>query len=147
MFSNKKNPSKLDPDQKELFEHAQERLKQKKRLMQHFIVYLAGSVLLIVINVILGYGKDFKLFGTDWFVWAILLWTFFFLIHALNVMITNKFMGKEWQDREMRKLVAKQEEKIEKMRQQVTIDMPLSEKKSPQISPVKPSDPNKPLNT
>jgi len=147
MFSNKKKHSQLDPDQKELFEHAQERLKQKKRLTQHFIVFLAGSVLLIVINVILGYGKDFKLFGTDWFVWAILLWTFFFLIHALNVMITDKFMGKEWHDRQMKKLVAKQNEKIEKMRQQVNIDTPLPEKKNPQIATTKPLDPNKPLNT
>ena len=147
MFSNKKKQSQLDPDQKELFEHAQERLKQKKRLTQHFIVFLAGSVLLIVINVILGYGQDFKLFGTDWFVWAILLWTFFFLIHFLNVMITNKFMGKEWYDRQMKKLVKNQEEKIEKMRQQVSINMPLPEQKSPQISQNKSLDPNKPLNT
>lgn len=147
MFSKKSKPSQLDLDQKELFEHAQERLRQKKRLTQHFVVFLAGSILLIVVNAILGYGKDFKLFGTDWFVWAILLWTFFFLVHALNVVITNKFMGKDWHDRQMKKLVAKQEAKIEEMRQKVNIEIPLPEKKSPQISIEKPQDPNQPLNS
>ena len=147
MFSKKPKTAHLDLDQKELFEHAQERLKQKKRLTQHFVIFLAGSILLIVLNVVLGYGKDFKLFGTDWFVWAILLWTFFFLIHALNVVITNKFMGKDWHDRQMKKLVAKQEAKIEQMRQQVNIDMPLPEKKTPILEQSKPLNPNKPLNT
>ena len=147
MFSNKKKGSQLDPNQKELFEHAQDRIRQKKRLTQHFIVFLAGSILLIVINIVLGYGQNFKLFGTDWFVWAILLWTFFFLIHALNVLITNKFMGKEWHDRQMKKLVEKQQQKIEEMRQQVNVDMPLPEKKRPTSEQRQLKNPDQPFNS
>jgi hypothetical protein len=146
MFSKNTKSKDLDRDQRELFEHAQDRIKQKKRLTQHFVVFLAGSVLLIVINVVLGYGKDVKLFGADWFVWAILLWTFFFLVHALNVVITNKFMGKDWEQKQMDKLVEKQKRKIEEMRQKVAVDMPLPEKKST-LQNQKPTDPNLPLNS
>ena len=65
MFSKNTKSKDLDRDQRELFEHAQDRIKQKKRLTQHFVIFLAGSILLIVINVVLGYGKDVKLFGAD----------------------------------------------------------------------------------
>jgi len=96
--------------------------------------------------VVLGYGKDVKLFGADWFVWAILLWTFFFLVHALNVVITNKFMGKDWEQKQMDKLVEKQKKKIEEMRQKVAVDMPVPEKKS-NLQNQRPTDPNLPLNS
>lgn len=130
MFSKNTKSKDLDRDQRELFEHAQDRIKQKKRLTQHFVIFLAGSILLIVINVVLGYGKDVKLFGADWFVWAILLWTFFFLVHALNVVITNKFMGKEWEQKQMDKLVEKQKKKIEEMRQKGCCRYACSRKKA-----------------
>lgn len=146
MFSKNTKSKDLDRDQRELFEHAQDRIKQKKRLTQHFVIFLAGSILLIVINVVLGYGKDVKLFGADWFVWAILLWTFFFLVHALNVVITNKFMGKDWEQKQMDKLVEKQKKKIEEMRQKVAVDMPVPEKKS-NLQKQRPTDPNLPLNS
>ena len=72
MFSKNKKNDRLDSDQREQYEYARKRIVQKKRLMRHFIVFLAGSVLLIIINPVLGIGKDF--FIENWFVWAILIW-------------------------------------------------------------------------
>ena len=128
MFSKKKNPSKLDSEQRELYDNARRRTKQKKRLFQHFVVFLVGAVLLIVLNVVIGYQEDFMPLGYNWFVWAILLWTFFFLIHLINVFVTSSFMGKEWEQRQMEKLVKKQRDRIEELERKVKKENPLPPK-------------------
>jgi len=117
MFSKANKKERIDPEQREQYQYARARIKQKKRLMRHFILFLAGSVLLIIINPILGVGKDF--FIENWFVWAILLWALLFLVHLLNVFIMNRFMGKEWEDRQMEKLKAQQEKRIAELKKQV----------------------------
>jgi len=116
MFSKANKKERIDPEQREQYQYARSRVKQKKRLMRHFILFLAGSVLLIIINPVLGIGKDF--FIQNWFVWAILLWALLFLVHLLNVFIMNKFMGKEWEDRQMEKLKAQQEKRIAELKKQ-----------------------------
>ena len=68
------------------------------------------------------------------------------MVHALNVVITNKFMGKDWEQKQMDKLVEKQKKKIEEMRQKVAVDMPVPEKKS-NLQNQRPTDPNLPLNS
>ncbi|WP_242130698.1 dihydrofolate reductase [Aestuariivivens marinum] len=116
MFGKKKPEIKIDKDQLELIENAQKRIRQKKWLYIHFVVFLIGTILLIISNTLLGIGKEYTLFGKAWFLYAILLWTFFFLYHVFNVFITNKFMGKPWEKRQLEKLVAKQQERIEKLK-------------------------------
>ena len=59
MFSKTNKTERIDAEQREQFEYARARIKQKKGLMRHFIVFLVGSVLLIIINPVLGYGNDF----------------------------------------------------------------------------------------
>lgn len=107
----------MDSEQREQYDYARQRVKQKKRLMQHFIIFLAGSLLLIIINPILGIGSDFLV--KDWFVWVILLWTLLFFIHVFNVFIVNRFMGKEWEDRQLEKLKALQEKRLSSLQEQV----------------------------
>jgi len=116
MFTKDKNKG-LDSEQREQYQYARKRIQQKKRLLQHFIVFLAGSVLLIIINPVLGIGKDF--FIKNWFAWAILLWALLFLIHALNVTLFHKFMGQEWEDRQLEKLKVKQEQRIAELEKEV----------------------------
>ncbi len=130
MFSQKKNTSKLDAEQRELYENARRRTKQKKRLFQHFVIFLVGAVILIVLNVVIGYREDFTPLGYDWFVLAIIIWTFFFLIHAINVFITSNFMGKEWENRQIEKLVKKQRERIAELETKVERDHPLPTRSS-----------------
>ena len=117
MFSKTNKTSRIDPEQREQYEYARKRVRQKKLLMRHFILFLAGSILLIIINPVLGIGKDF--FIKDWFVWAILIWALFFLIHLFNVLVMSKFMGKEWEDRQIEKLKAKQEARIAELEKEV----------------------------
>ncbi|WP_046755036.1 dihydrofolate reductase [Kordia jejudonensis] len=119
MFGKKKKPTtQIDQEQLALIETAQKRIKQKKQLYYHLVIFIIGSAFLVLLNVVLGYGQDVKLFNTDWFVWAVLAWLFLFLFHVFNVFITNKFMGKDWEAAQLEKLVAKQEYRIEKLKQQ-----------------------------
>lgn len=116
MFGKKKHIPEIDKEQLELIEFAQKRIKQKKRLFAHFVVFLIGAVFLIVINKVLKIGEGFTIFKVDWFVYAILLWLFFFVYHLFNVYITHKFLGKDWEAHQLNKLVAKQKERIEKLK-------------------------------
>lgn len=123
MFSKAKKPERIDPEQREQYEYARQRVKQKKRLMQHFIFYLSGSILFIILNEFLNVGENF--FIKDWYIWAILIWTFFFLVHLFNVFILNKFMDKEWEDRQLEKLKARQAERMAELQQKVDTELKL----------------------
>jgi hypothetical protein len=140
MFSKKKNTSKLDSDQRELYENARRRTLQKRRLFQHFVIFLVGAVFLIILNVVIGYQEDFMPLGYNWFVPAILIWSFFFFIHFINVFVTNSFMGKEWEQSQMEKLVRKQKERIEELKLKVEREHPLPSERTRPISPIDPAD-------
>ncbi|MAZ27897.1 MAG: hypothetical protein CL868_12580 [Cytophagaceae bacterium] len=142
MFSKKKDTPKIDPEQREMYDYARHRIAQKKNLFRHFIVFLAGAVLILILNVALDLGKDIKPFGADWFVTAILIWFFIFLIHLLNVFLVHAFMNKKWQNEQMDKLVAKQKDKIAQMQIKVEQQHPLpQEKRGPYIKPNEPLNP------
>ena len=95
-------------EQHELYENARSRVKQKKRLYYHFILFLVGSLLFFVANKLLNFGEDII---ENWYLWAILLWFIFLILHGIDVFVTKKFMGKEWERRQTEKLVEKQEMK------------------------------------
>ena len=101
-------------EQHELYENARIRIKQKKRLYQHFVLFLIGSVFLIVLNKLLKFGEAY-----NWFVWVILFWLFLWVLHVVNVFITHPFMGKEWERKQTKKLLQKQELKIAKLEKEI----------------------------
>ncbi len=138
MFSKTKKSERIDIEQREQYEYAQRRVKQKKKLMRHFIVFLAGSIFLIIVNPVLGYGDNF--FIKDWFVWAILIWAFLFLIHIFNVFIMNTFMGKEWENSQLEKLKAKQQKRIEELQVKLDKEMPLIEEKKSEFNNPQPPE-------
>jgi dihydrofolate reductase len=146
IFSKKTQPT-IDPEQRALIENAQTRVRQKKKLYRHFVLFLAGAILLIIINELLGIGKEVKIFGKDWFIWAILLWVFFFLVHFINVFVLHRFMNKEWEEKQINKLIKKQQDRIAELEEKVAVEHPLPEKKTlPDTSETAtPIDPNTPL--
>lgn len=125
MFGKKKIDSQIDKEQLKLIETAQKRIKQKKRLYIHFVIFLIGSVFFILLNLVLGFGKDFMPFNTNWFVFAILIWLFLLLYHTFNVFITHKFMGKTWEENQLNLLVAKQKARIAELQDKVEKEFPL----------------------
>lgn len=121
MLSRKKEQNPVDIEQHELLENAQKRIRQKKRLFSHFVIFLIGSIFLVLINKILKYGEAY-----DWFIWAILLWAFLFIMHAFNVFVTHKFMGQKWERQQREKLVSKQKKRIAEIQKEIDTDFPLS---------------------
>ena len=120
MFGKKKTTVQIDKDQLELIQNSQQRVKQKKRLYIHFVIFLLGSVFLILANTVLGIGEGVKIFGKNWFVFAILVWLFLFLYHTFNVFVTHKFMGKAREQQQLDKLVASQQQRIDKLKTKFT---------------------------
>ena len=122
LFSKKKTDAAIDLEQHELLENAQKRIQRKKRLFSHFVIFLIGSVFLILINKILKYGENY-----NWFIWAITAWGFLFVIHVFNVFVTHKFMGKEWERLKREQLVKKQKDRIAEMQKEIETEFPLSQ--------------------
>ncbi|WP_405208200.1 dihydrofolate reductase [Aquimarina sp. LLG6339-5] len=112
MFSKRKETPQIDPVQRELYEHARKRIVQKKRLFQHFIVFLVGSVFLVILNLLVGIGKEITFFGIDWCLIAVVCWAFLLVLHFCNVWLFHKFMGTEWTSKQMERLIAKQKAEI-----------------------------------
>ena len=115
MFSKSKKEFRNNAEQREQYEYARKRILQKKGLLSHFIYFIVGAILLAIINLALGVGKEITLIGYPWFVWTIVAWGFLFLIHVFNVLIKNKFMDKEWENHQLEKLKKLQEEKISEL--------------------------------
>lgn len=118
--ASKKHPD-IEREQHEQLEYAQMRIAQKKRLYNHFVIFLVGSVFLVLINKILKYGVEY-----NWFIWGITFWAFLFIVHLVNVFITNKFMGREWERNQREKLVRRQREKIAAMQKEIETEFPLT---------------------
>lgn len=99
-------------EQHEVYEKARKRIVQKKRLYYHFVVFLLGSVFLIVLNLFFKVGNEE--FG-EWFKYAVAAWFFLWLLHLINVFFTNRFFGKDWERIQTEKLVEKHNKKLAKL--------------------------------
>lgn len=104
----------MENNQFELYDYARRRVKQKKRLYFHFILFLVGSLFMIIINKFLNVGAQY-----NWFVWTITAWSFLFILHFIKVFITESFMNKNWEKQHIEKLVIMQEKKLQKLQKKV----------------------------
>ena len=138
--SKKKNTPGIDLEQKEMIENAQRRIKQKRGLFTHFIVFLVGSVGLIVISQVLMDASVSQIAGIDWWVWVIFAWLLILLYHAFKVFITQRLLGPEWEKRQYDRLVSKQKDRIAKLETKVEKDHPLPNVTS--IEPIKTAEQN-----
>lgn len=117
----------IDIDQKELFKNANRRLRQKKRFVHHLVFFIAGGAMLMFINLVLSYGRDFTPLGMPWYVSVVMIWAVFLLAHGINVFFVEKLMGRAWEEKYMAKLVEKQLAKLKKLQQKVDEKYPLDE--------------------
>ena len=122
-------------EQHEVYENARKRIQQKKRLYYHFVLFLVGSVFIIVLNLFFNVGEQFG----EWFKYVIAVWFFLWILHFMNVFITKRFFGKEWERLQTEKLIEKHRHKLQKLEDNlikkgiITPDetLPDSEKKNP----------------
>ena len=115
LFKSKSN-SNIDEEQIKLVENAQKRVKQRKRLFYHFSVMLFGIATLLIINILFNIKDDIEPYNFPWSYWISIFWVLILLSHTYNVYITNRFMGKDWEKEQTKKLVLKQELKISKIK-------------------------------
>lgn len=102
----------------ELYENARKRIKQKRHLFIHFVVFFIGGLFLIASEKLFNIG----LTNPNWSYWIVFIWAFLFILHFVNVFITKRFMNKQWEREEIDKLVEKQQRRIEQLQKRVEQD-------------------------
>jgi hypothetical protein len=104
----------MDKEQLEIYEYARRRIKQKKRLYFHFVLFFIGSIFLFITNKWIGIGKQ-----TNWYIWVVTIWLFLFILNFIKVFITDSFMNKNWEQEQINRLMTMQENKIEKLKNDI----------------------------
>lgn len=101
----------------EQYEYARRRIKQKKRLYFHFVVFVLGSLLLFITS-LLSENPSIQ----NSYLYVITLWLFLFILHFIKVFITDRFMNKNWERDQIERLVALQQKKIKELETKVAND-------------------------
>ena len=109
----------MEKNQQELFEYARKRVKQKKRVYLHFILFFVSSFFFYIINKMLDVDTE-----DDWYLWAITAWAFLFVLHFMKVFVIESFINKKWERDQIEMLVARQERKIEQLEKKLEKDNP-----------------------
>jgi hypothetical protein len=104
----------MDKEQQELYENARRRLRQMKKVYFHFVLLVIGSLFLFIANIYLGFGAP-----NHWYIWAVTVWVFLFVLHFIKVFITDRFMNKDWEREQIERLVTKQQTKIDTLKSKV----------------------------
>ena len=119
MIFRRKNKTTIDDRQIDLVDYARARIRQKKRLYFHFVAFLFTSLLMVILNIGLGYGAQIQPFGFPWVLSAALLWAVFLLLHLFQVYVTRRFMNPAWEKEQVKTLVGLQEARIEKIKRKL----------------------------
>jgi phosphotransferase system glucose/maltose/N-acetylglucosamine-specific IIC component len=104
----------MNDNQHEIYEYARRRIKQKKSLYFHFVLFFLGSIFLFIFNKILNIGEP-----TNWYIWVVTAWFFVFILHFIKVFITDSFMNKNWEREQINRLMTMQEKKLEQLKNEI----------------------------
>jgi hypothetical protein len=96
--------------QHEQYEYARRRIRQKKNVFFHFVLFFVGSIFLYLVNKVIKIDEP-----DNWYIWVITAWGFLFILHFIKVFITDSFMNKNWERHQIDKLVSMQQKKIQKL--------------------------------
>ena len=104
----------MEREAHEQYEYARNRIKQKKRLYYHFVLFTLSSIFLFTAVYFFEIGIEL-----NWCIWVITLWLFVFVLHFIKVFITDRFMNKYWERDEIDRLVALQQKKIAQLQSKI----------------------------
>ena len=119
MIFRRKSKTTINDLQIDLVDYARARIHQKKRLYFHFVAFLFASIVMIILNIGLGYGAHIQPFGFPWVLSVALLWSVFLLLHVFQVYVTKRFMNPVWEKEQVKTLVGLQEARIEKIKRKL----------------------------
>ncbi|CAD0001453.1 MULTISPECIES: 2TM domain-containing protein [Flavobacterium] len=107
----------MEKEVHEQYEYARKRIRQKKVLYFHFVLFLLGSLFLFVADVFFGLriGEE-----KNWCIWIITLWFFIFILHFIKIYITDRFMNKKWEREQIERLVSLQQKRINQLESSIS---------------------------
>ena len=117
-----KNNSDIDHEQIELLEYAQKRIRQKKFLYYHFVLFLFVSAIVLSLDYVFNIASDIKLLKYSWSFWIIFSWFFLFIFHVFNVYVTGRFINKSWIKNQKNKLIKIQKLEIENIKAKMDVE-------------------------
>jgi len=104
----------MENETHEQYEYARNRLRQKKRLYYHFVLFTLCSIFLFTAVYFFEIGLEL-----NWCIWIITIWLFVFVLHFIKVFITDRFMNKYWERDQIDRLVALQQKKIAQLQSKI----------------------------
>ncbi len=87
-------------NQDERYQRAHRRVQALRGFYIHLIVYTLVNMGLLVLNLLVSPGSL-------WFYWPLLGWGIGLLAHAVSVFGAWQWLGKDWEEREIRKILEK----------------------------------------
>jgi len=108
----------MEKEAHEQYEYARKRIKQKKVLYFHFVLFLVGSLFMFVANEFFKIGEPM-----EWDIWATTIWFFIWILHFIKVYITDRFMNKAWENEQIERLVARQKNKLQQLESKIADDL------------------------
>ena len=117
-----KNNSDIDHEQIELLEYAQKRIKQKKFLYYHFVLFLFVAAITLSLDYVFDIATDVNLFEYSWSFWIVFSWFFLLIFHVFNVYVTGRFINKSWIKNQKSKLIKIQKKEIENIKEKMNIE-------------------------
>lgn len=100
----------MDNQEHELYENAARRLRQKKRFYFHFVLFFIGSMFFSIAIYFFDIAKTDR-----WTLWIFFLWFFFLIYHFVKVFITDSLMDKNWERKQIDKMIAHQKSRIQEL--------------------------------
>jgi hypothetical protein len=93
----------MNENEQTAYQRAHQRVQELKSFYSHIIVYIIGNLGLFLINILTTPGNL-------WFVWALLGWGIGLGLHAFWVFGGDRLFGKDWEDRQIRKIMEKEKQ-------------------------------------
>ena len=117
-----KNNSDIDHEQIELLEYAQKRIRQKKFLYYHFVLFLFVSAITVSLDHVFNIASDVNLLEYSWSFWVVFSWFFLFIFHVFNIYVTGRFINKSWTKNQKNKLIKIQKLEIENIKAKMDVE-------------------------
>jgi len=87
--------------EQESYERAKKRMEELRSFYSHLFIYCAVNVGLFFLNIISSPGHL-------WFYWPLIGWGIGLSMHGLSVFGINRILGKDWEERKIRKIIEKE---------------------------------------
>ena len=94
-------------DENKKYEEAKQKVEAMKGFYIHLFIYILANVVMFIANITTSPGYL-------WFIWPLIGWGFGLLGHAIGVFGLGGFLRKDWEEKKIKQIMEKVEEKNQK---------------------------------